>query len=1145
MAVRFILGRSGTGKTTYCIDAVVNALVEPGEQPLILLVPEQATYQAERAILGDERIAGYNRLHVLSFDRLQFMLLGKNMARPGITRIGRQMIIHRILREHKADLKLFDSAADKPGLARQMADTITELHEYAKTPGDILQLLDELDKKELNQRTVLKFADIHLILEKYLEFIEGKFIDPDVQLARACDAVAEAPFIKDAKLWVDGFAGFTMAELAILEELLMAARESTIALCLDPAEIDLANPKSEEIDMGALFYPTQRTYADLVDMIKRIKKVRLAEPVIFPEPVRFSACPELGHIERAASEDEPSKIPAGDNIRIVSAPNERAEVRFVAEQILSLVKNAGDRYRDIAVIASDIEQYQHHVEAFFEDYNLPFFIDRRRPLSRHPVVGLIASALQIVTAGFAGSDIFAYLKTDLVPVSRLDVDLLENYCLAFGITASDWLSDKKWRFAGAGNEDFDENRINDVRRSVAGPLRELKDRLCPEDNQDKRITTVEFSGAVFDLLDSLKVAETVGEWIEQADNLGDNAAVEEHRQFYDKFVGVFDELAEVFGGSIMSAENLTAVVKSAFSQLTLAFIPPKLDQVLVGSIERSRHPDLKAVFLIGAAQRRFPIPLTSGGILTDDDRKIAGATDFPLAGGTERTLAERRYLAYIAFTRASQYLCVTYPAVDEKGAAVPRSQFVAGLEGCFDDLREESITGRQGRIENIHNTTELIDLLCTQLGKDAFESERSDQTDLNNLLDAMRMDETLADTGSIIDSALDYDNRTRLDDRIVAEFFGPELKSSATRLSTFAACPYQHFARYMLGLKERKEFKFEPLDLGNFYHTALDALLKQIKAQGLDFAGLDDEKLKEILRRQLTAMVADDSFLANFARHGPHNAFILHNAADVLEDCVVAIARMVRAGSFEPMLSEISFGRGVEAAETLGKYDLTLPDGRTLSLSGKIDRLDTANIDGDDIAIVFDYKRSARSFSWTRFHHGLDMQLPIYMLAVRDASRQETGRKVVGAFFMPVEVGTESTTIDNLPKEIEKFRHKASGICNGKFFEQFDKSNSNRFYNFFVTTKGDQYGRDNTSGALRPDDFQNILKFAERKIICMAQDILSARIDISPYRIGTASPCGYCKYKPLCRFDWQINDYNPLPSLAKKEVLEKIGAANG
>ena len=121
MAVQFILGRSGSGKTRCCIRAIVDALVEQSEQQLILLVPEQATYQAERAILADERVAGYSRLHVLSFDRLQFLLLGKNTAMPRLSRIGRQMIIHRILHNNQDKLQIFGTESTLSGLSRQMA----------------------------------------------------------------------------------------------------------------------------------------------------------------------------------------------------------------------------------------------------------------------------------------------------------------------------------------------------------------------------------------------------------------------------------------------------------------------------------------------------------------------------------------------------------------------------------------------------------------------------------------------------------------------------------------------------------------------------------------------------------------------------------------------------------------------------------------------------------------------------------------------------------------------------------------------------------------------------------------------------------------------------------------------------------------
>jgi len=1147
MAIQFILGRSGTGKTSYCIKAIVDALLESAdEQPLVLLVPEQATYQAERAILSDERIAGYNRLNVLSFDRLQFLLSGKNTARPQLSRIGRQMIVHRILRGNKNELKIFGSSANRQGLGRQMAETIAELHQYAKTPDDIDQLLGELQKDEHNSLAVLKFADIGLILKEYLNFIEGRFIDPDIELNRACRAVANAGFVKGAKLWVDGFAGFTTSELAILAELLKVVADAQIALCLDPSNIDLANPDAEKLDPVGLFVPTEQTYADLVELIKKCK-LRVAEPIILDEAVRFSSCPQLAHIERNAFKLEPYKMPAAENIRIVSAPNARAEVQFVARQILELVKEKDYRYRDIAVIASDIDSYQHYIRAYFEDYGIPFFIDKRKPLNQHSAVQLICSALQAVTGGFFSSDIFAYLKTDLVPIERCDVDVLENYCLAYGISGDDWQSEKEWHFAGANNGDFDEQRINEIRLKAIGPLLELRDRLCPVDNQAKTISAREFTQIIFDFIDGLGVPERIKRWIEEAAEGKDYTAVDENRQFYDKFVDIFDELVEAFAGREMSCEDYAAILESAFSQLALAFIPPTLDQVLVGSIERSRHPDLKAVFLLGATQRQFPVPVSFDSILSDDDRSAAESADFPLAAAAGQKLAERQYLAYIAFTRPSEFLCVTYPSADDKGGAVPRSQFIDNLESLFENLKELSIAGEQIEIEKIHSETELADLLCSRLGKDTTGGLlESSSKGLGELLNGICSDEQLGELGSKVHTAINYDNQAQLDSDVVEKLSAGEVRSSATRLSTFAACPYQYFARYILELKEREEFKFEPLDVGIFYHRVLDGLLKQLNTKTEDFATVKDDRLLELLREQISKLVREDSFISNFVRHRPHNAFIIHVAGEVLEDCVLAVAQMVRAGSFRPSVSEVSFGEVKDARETIGKYEFAFSDGRLLYLDGKIDRLDIAKLGGDKIAIVFDYKRKDKTFSWAKLYYGLDMQLPIYMLAVRSASNPQCKvQNVAGAFYMPVEVTPTRTVLEELQEKTESFAYKAKGIFNGEFFQQLDSSNSNKFYNFFVTKKGDQYGYDNISGALRPADFEKILKFTERKIVLLAEEILSGRIDVKPYRLSGKSPCSYCKYKSVCRFDWQINDYNFLESLNKLQSLEKMGGLDG
>jgi len=1145
MAVQFILGRSGTGKTSYCVKAIVNALQKPTDnQRLILLVPEQATYQAERAILADKKISGYNKLHVLSFDRLQFWLLGKNTAWPAISRIGQQIVIHRILRDNKSKLKIFGLSASWPGLAQQMARTISELHQYAKTPDDIEQFLSKLQKDERNSLAALKFTDIGLIFREYLKFIEGNFLDADVQLTQACREVANSDFVRGAKLWVDGFASFTTSELAILTELLKAAEETQIALCLDPTEINLVEPDAQSIDPTSLFNPTQRTYAELIDNIKKCK-LRLVKPIILDKTVRFSCSRELTHIEQNIFKTQKEKIPAENNMRIISAPNARAEAQFVAKQILRLVKERSYRYRDIAVIASDIDSYEHYIRAYFEDYRVPFFIDKRKPLNQHPIVQLICSALQVITGGFSHSDIFAYLKTGLVPIERSDIDLLENYCLAYGITGDDWQSNDEWRFAADDDKDFDENQINRIRQKAVSSLLKLRELLCPPDEPSKKITAEDFTRAVDAFLDDLQIRETLASRIDEATERKDYSAIDEHRQFYDKLINIFDELAEVFTGQQLTCQDYQAIISSAFSQLTLAFIPPTLDQVLVGSIERSRHPDLKAVFLIGATQRQFPVPVSFDKILSEEDRRTAESANFPLAPAASGALAERQYLAYISFTRPSEFLGVTYPVIDDKGSAVVRSQFIDELQSLFENLSEESIATEQADIGQVQSETELANLLCSRLGRDNLLPQASDNEQLGALLGDISSDEQLAELGSNVFYAINYDNCAQLDKGVLKELLGEQLRSSATRLSTFAACPYQYFARYILELKEREEFKFEPLDLGNFYHRVLDALLKRLNAEKKDFRTIQDGELLRFLRDEISKLVQTDSFISHFSCHSPHNAFIIASASETLEDCVLAIAQMVRTGSFQPTLSEVCFGQVKDTSKTLGEYILTISDKRQLFLDGKIDRLDIADIDGRKVAIVFDYKRKATSFSWSKLHYGLGMQLPIYLLAVLNSEKSKV-KEAAGAFYVPVEVPTKQGVLDERAEKTESFGYKAKGIFNGNFARHLDKDalKDSKFYNFYVTKDGEPYGSYENRGVLKPDDFEKVLKFTEGKIIQLADEILSGKIDVHPYQVSGESACKYCKYKPVCRFDWQINDYNFLESLNKGQALNEMGAVD-
>ena len=1140
MAVEFILGRSGSGKTSMCIGSICDALAESAEGgSLVLLVPEQATYQAERSILSDERIGGYSRLHVLSFERLAFYLSPSGFGASEISRIAQEMVVHKVLRDVADGLRVYGDVAALPGLATELRRVIVELHEYEKEPGDVIELAKGIASEGMGDSVADKFFDIGVVYQGYLDFLAAKgdvFVNPDSGLTAVRQMVRGADFLRGATLWVDGFSGFTIQQRELLKEMLSVVGQAHIALCLDPGGIDINNPDAQLIDPADMFHETLRTYADLFEVVKR-SKLELVGPVVLGEGLRFSGAEALGHIERELfSVDGGERVPAGDAVRVVSAANCRAEVSFVCREVLRLVRDEGYRYRDIAVIASDLSGYQHYVEAAFGEYEVPFFIDRPRSLSTHPVVELIASAMQAVVGGFSTSDVLGYLKSGVGPLCSDEVDLLENYCAAFGINGGDWISERGWAFAEKGERDFDEGVIDDIRRRAVGPLVKLRDDLAGD-----FIKPEQFTAAIWGMLEVLDVGGKLSEW-------GDDDAGEvvDHRQFFDKLVDVFDEFNEIFAGDEMVVADFAAILGQAFSGMTLKLIPSKLDQVLAGSIERSRHPDLKAVFLLGTTQKQFPIPVSFDAILTEDDREIAESQEFVLADKLSVRLAGRQYLAYIAFTRPGKRLYITYPAMDAEGKTLVRSGFVDNVMSLFSDLEEENYLTGESDVACAYNLHELKGILCERLGPDWRGGDGQEEllTDLCQCL-CEDVDELIADAGQSVRRALGYDNSAVLDPAVAGNLVGDTLLCSVTRLGGFAGCPYQHYAKYMLNLKVRKTFKFQPMDLGTFYHRVLDEMYRKLNKQGEDFATVSAEQLRDLCRERISEITSSDAFLVNFMQRSAHNVYIIDSAAGAVEECVVAIGEMSKAGAFRQRASELAFGMG-DGVESHCEY--VLDGGRKVIVRGCIDRVDIAEVDGKRVAVVFDYKRRGKNLSWSKLYHGLDMQLGIYLLAMENTLID--GKKVDavgGAFFVPIEVPPVSVSISLIDKEIAKFSYKAKGVLDGRYSGLLDSQlakGRSRFYNFAIDKEGQPYSYFGSSDALKGEQFEWLLGEVKERIVGFGERIFAGEIGIRPYRMAKQSPCAFCDYNSLCRFDWQINEYNPLESLSKKQVLDRQGGGD-
>jgi ATP-dependent helicase/nuclease subunit B len=149
-----------------------------------------------------------------------------------------------------------------------------------------------------------------------------------------------------------------------------------------------------------------------------------------------------------------------------------------------------------------------------------------------------------------------------------------------------------------------------------------------------------------------------------------------------------------------------------------------------------------------------------------------------------------------------------------------------------------------------------------------------------------------------------------------------------------------------------------------------------------------------------------------------------------------------------------------------------------------------------------------------------------------------------GAFFLPINTGIASAVPSDIDT-IETAFNKAKGLFDGRFFEALDTNAAvsggrSEFFNFYVNKEGEPYSYYKTSGVLKPEDFQALLDHTERCVKKLIADLTDGCIRITPYRIGTNSPCSWCDYRAVCRFDWQINDYNFLENVGKEKALEKM-----
>ncbi|MDF2542645.1 MAG: addB [Herbinix sp.] len=1127
MSLQLILGSAGSGKSYQLYREVIQRSKEHPNHNYLVIVPEQFTLQTQKDIVTMHPEHGVMNVDILSFLRFAYRIfdeLGKQDS-PILEDTGKSMVLRRVVAQKKKDLILFGSNVRKPGFISELKSLLSELYQYNISSDDLRMMREAAEKKPVLRA---KLQDILTIYQGFQEFIKERYITAEEIFVLLSDMIEQSQWLRDSVICLDGFTGFTPIQYKLLSKMIRLAKKVIITVTIDPRE-NIKDQKSEHQLFGLSKKTIHKLYQLAEDSHTVIEEPIYAENSCMNKvPYRFCDSKALTSLEHNLfrypykSYDQPQT-----DISIHAAKEPTSEIVFTAREIKRLVREEGYRYRDIAVVTADIEQYGRIAKRIFTGVEIPCFVDYKKEILNNPFVELLRAAVSIVNEDYSYESVFRYLRTGLTTISTEEIDMLENYVIAMGIRGS-----KRWKEPFTRSyrtrEVLDLERLNEVRSKLVDQVQPFYEVL-----RDKEKTIKDFATAIYELGIRLTMEEQLDRLKGFFEEQNMPLYAKEYEQIYRIVMELYDQIVLLLGGEHCTAKEFGEILESGLSEEKVGLIPAGVDEVVVGDTERTRLKDIKVLFFVGMNDGIIPKSSGSGGILSDIERELLIEHHFELAP-TKRQLAfiEQFYI-YINMTKPKNKLYITYHKLNDEGKSVRPSYLIGKLKQLFQELPVVDEDETKQDVEHILSDRGLTYLAeglrnfhgeeMPELWKELFLYYQSDEKQQRIL-------------GMLLEGAF-YKNTDRgISKEAAALLYGNELKGSVTRLEKYAGCAFAHFLSYGLSLEERREYKLAVPDIGSIFHNAIDLFSKKLDLGDYSWHTIPDEVRENWAVECVTTAV--EEFENSYLRSSKRNEYMIKRIERITIRTLWALCNQIKQGSFEPSGYEMPFYH--------------VPD-EMLTLNGRIDRLDLYEEDNKMYVRVIDYKSGHTSFDINSVYYGLQQQLAVYLSAAMDyLQKNHKDKQVVpsGIFYYHIDdpiVAKSAQSEEEIYKSL-----KMNGLVNGegKILTLMDQKLATEEGTLRPSAKSDiipietnKEGRLNKrSSAANEKQIKALMNYVNKKLITDGKNILEGDAALNPYKMGDKTACDYCEFKTACGFDPKLpgNHYRNLLKKPADEMKAEI-----
>lgn len=1110
--LQLVLGISGTGKSSRLMGEIKQRA--RAGQKSILLVPEQFTSSTESAVyeaMGDE-LSGL--VSSYSFRSLAEKLLGLygGIAVRTLTDAGRAVLVRRALEALGGEVRYYHRHRRSAAFCRMCAETIDEL-ESAGLTGEQLALLSAGAGSGQE-----KLAELAAIFTAYEALLGQSAMDPGDRLLAAARRTDPA-FFADTAVFVDEFDTFNASKKRLIELMLTAAPQVTVALCCDGLQ---------DYDDGLGLFSGAKAVANSLIRLARNNEVPCAAPVLLEKDLRHG--PELAALNRLlalpgfapnsapAAESAAPDAPAAPNasapedpaLTLLEADSRAGEAKAAAAGILRLARQ-GVPFGKMAVICRDSAPYLPLIRYEFGLAGIPLFCDEPTTPEHTAPAAAVRAALSLLRRGLSTEGLLGLVKSGLcsLPGGEAAACALENYAYTWRLTAADWRAPFTRSPAGydtgrAGEEAAAQLALAEGARAfvveAAGRfLSALRRRpketppAAPQnaESQNAVPTAKEISRQLYFLLQRLGAEEALAALSAalRADPAAGIPAAEEAVREWNVVMELLNQMALLLGDEPTEPAEYDELFSLLLRTTDLGHIPQSLDAVILTTAGRMRLAGPEHCFVLGLAEGEFPAAPGESGLLTHADRDALIRQGIEMPDCFENRAIREQVCFYKALTAPSRGLWLSWPG---GAGGLPCSSALDPIVEAFAPP-PPALT--------------LADCAATPAAAlDALGLRwQPDSPDCAALWAALEQQPAAAPRLTALRRAAQGEPLAVTDRAALAALLGQGLRLSPSRVERYYTCRFAYFLEYVLALRPRRPAELSPNISGSLMHWVLEQALRR---HGEGFAALPRQSLAP-----LAASLVEEYAAQYLPGEGARFRYLLERLKKSAASLLCYLQQDQQQSAFRPEAFEQTIGSGEDAVPPV---TLQTPDGRRVQVVGQIDRVDVMKKDGKSYLRVVDYKTGDKQFSLEDVYCGLDCQMLLYLFTL--------ARNGGARFENPAEAGVLYLMADPPPKTgtreeaAQETRYRLDGLIldDPAVVRGMDSEASGLFVPFRFKADGTPRSAEKLASL---EKLGRIRQHIDTLVLEMAQDLYNGKIEAAPLCKNGRAPCTYCDWRSVCRHE--------------------------